>query len=463
MTKTGTLDQVIRRSSEVATEATPSENAAPMEFVLLESHDGFPEGKAAAATLRLIGRGLVEAKAHVTVLLPKPGGPLAGILNPPYIGLYKGVQFEFTCGTATRSPRFLTRRRDSLRGFVILLLRIIQKRMARGRKGLCVYLYGEAPSLCLPVLLLSKLLRFPVIVELCEWKPAFKSANPLSNWYHMLRVKLADGVLAISEDLERKAVAILPPPRKRNVLLHSILVDANEAAVEKLQLEIIKGPYVLWCGDFGGYFDSVTWLIRCCAIAFKRVEGLKLVLVGSLTDSLRLRLLGEIRAAGLPEDRVIPTGYVSRQELWTLYAGAVALLAPLDSSERSRARFPWKIAEYLAAGRPVITNGVGEIPRYFTDGENALVARPDDEEDFASKIELVAKNRPLADRIGAAGRELALRQFHYAAFGETLVRFVNGLSTPGYTNSPGKDLLETPLRATPTEFPRARKMRASRS
>jgi len=54
-----------------------------------------------------------------------------------------------------------------------------------------------------------------------------------------------------SEDLERKAVAILPPPRKRNVLLHSILVDANEAAVEKLQLEIIKGPYVLWCGDFG--------------------------------------------------------------------------------------------------------------------------------------------------------------------------------------------------------------------
>jgi hypothetical protein len=56
----------------------------------------------------------------------------------------------------------------------------------------------------------------------------------------------------------------------------------------------------------------------------------------------------------------------------------------------------------------------------------------------------------LADRIGAAGRELALRQFHYAAFGETLLRFVNGLSTPGYTNLPGKDHLETPLRATPT-------------
>jgi glycosyltransferase involved in cell wall biosynthesis len=436
VTEKDNCNQMSHALCEVPPEAKPSGDAAPMEFFLLESRDGFPEGRAAAATLRLVGRGLVEAKAHVTVLLPKPGGPLAGILNPPHTGLYKGMRFEFTSGTATRSPHFLTRRRDALRGFVVLWLRLIQKRMACGRKGICVYLYGEAPVLCLPVLLLSKLLRFPVIVELCEWKPAFKSANRLSNWYHILRVRLADGVLAISEDLERKATAILPAPRKQNVLLHPILVDVNEAAVEKLQLEIIKGTYVLWCGDFGGYFDSVTWLIRCCAVAFRRVEGLKLVLVGPLSDSLRLRLLGEIGAAGLPENQVIPTGYVSRQELWTLYSGAVALLAPLDSSERSQARFPWKIAEYLAAGRPVITNGVGEIPRYFTDGENALVARPDDEEAFVSKIELVAKNRALADRIGAAGRELALRRFHYAAFGETLLRFVAGLSASGYSDLP---------------------------
>ena len=452
------------RSSEVAPEAEPSGDATPMEFLLLESRDGFPEGGAAAATLRLVGRSLVEAQARVTVLLPKPGGPLVGILNAPHAGVYKGMQFEFTCGTATRSPHFFTRRRDALRGFVVLWLRLSQKRMACGPNGLCVYLYGEAPFLCLPVLFLSKFLRFPVIVELCEWKPAFKSANRLSNWYHMLRVRRADGVLAISEDLERKATAILPTPRKRNVLLHSILVDVNEpAAVEKVQFENIKGPYVLWCGDVGGYVDSVSWLIRCCAVAFRRVEELKLVLVGPINNSLRLRLLGEIGAAGLTENQVIPTGYVSRQELWTLYSGAVALLAPLDNSERSRARFPWKIAEYLAAGRPVITNGVGEIPRYFTDGENALIALPDDEEDFVSKIELVAKNPTLADRIGAAGRDLALRHFHYAAFGETLLRFVNGLSTRGYTNSSGKDHLETPSRPTPTEFPPSRKMRANRS
>lgn len=425
MTEKETCDQVNGLMREVAPEAKPFGGAVPMEFLLLESRDGFPAGRAPAATLRLIGRGLVEAKAHVTVLLPKPGNPLAGILNPPHIGLYKGMQFEFTCGTAIRSTNFFKRRCYALRGFVVLWVRIIQKRMAHGRKGICVYLYGEAPSLCLPVLLLAKLLRFPVIVELCEWKPACPPANRLSNLYHRIRIRLADGVLAISEDLERRAVAILPAARKRNVLLHPILMEANELPAERSEAETIKGPYVLWCGDVGGYFESVSWLIRCCALAARRVEGLKLVVVGPITHSVRQRLLGEITAAGLPENQVIATNYVSRQELLALYSGALALLSPLDTSDRSRARFPWKIAEYLAAGRPVITNGVGEILKYFTDGENALVARPDDEEDFASKIEFVAKNRPLADRIGTAGRELALRHFHYASYGKRLLQFVN--------------------------------------
>ena len=430
MTELKPCVQVSDLVSEVAPGAKPCGNTAPLEFLILESRDSFPEGRAAAAAIRLVGRGLVEAKANVTVLLPKAGGSAAGTVNLPHTGLYKGIQFEFTCGTATRSPHFFNRRRDAVKGYVILWLRIIQKRMACGRNGLCVCLYGAAPFLCLPVLLLAKLLRFLVIVELCEWKPAFTSATHLtrngtpnesvhliervwSNWYHRLRVWLADGVLAISEDLERKAAAILPAPRKRNVLRHSILVDVNEAPVERLQPDIIKGPYVLWCGEVGGYFDSVVWLLRCYAIALKRVEGLKFVLVGPLSDALKQKLLGKIAAAGLTEKQVLVGGYVSRRELWTLYSGAVALLAPLDDSERSRARFPWKIAEYLASGRPVITSSVGEIPRFFTDGVDALVARPDDEEDFVSKIELAAINPALADRIGAAGRELALGEFHY--------------------------------------------------
>jgi glycosyltransferase involved in cell wall biosynthesis len=444
MTELKACDQVSDLVCEVTPEAKPSGNAAPMEFLILESHDSFPEGKAAAAAIRLIGRGLVEAKANVTVLLPKPGRSAASTANLPHTGLYKGIRFEFTCGTATRSQNFLNRRRDAVKGYLVLWLRIIQKRMVCGRKGLCVYLYGAAPFLCLPVLLLAKLFRFLIIVELCEWKPAFTSATRLtrdgipnesvhpfaramSNLYHRLRVWLADGVLAISEDLERKAAAILPAPRKRNVLRHSILVDVNEAPVERLQPDLIKGTYVMWCGEVGGYFDSVVWLLRCYATASKRVEGLKFALAGPISDALRLRLLGEISAAGVTENQVIMAGYVSRRDLWTLYSGAVALLAPLDNSERSRARFPWKIAEYLAAGRPVITSSVGEIPRYFTDGENALVARPDDEVDFISKIELAAKDPALADRIGAAGRDLALREFHYGAYGKTLLRFVHGL------------------------------------
>ena len=445
MTESEIRDQASHPVCEVSLQTNSSGNAAPMEILILESHDSFPEGRAAAAAIRLIGQGLVEAKANVTVLLPKPGWSAPGAVNLPHAGQYKGIRFEFTCGTTTRSAHFFSRRMQAAKGYVILWLRIIQKRMEFGRRGLCVYLYGTGPLLCLPVLLLAKLLGFPAIVELCEWRPAFTSsthlkrngtpnesvhpiARVISTWYHRLRVWLAAGVLAISEELERKAAAILPASRKRNVLRHSILADLKEAPVERWQPDTLSGLYVLWCGEVGGYFDSVIWLLRCYAMALKQVNGLKFVLVGPISDTLKQKLLVEIAAAGLTEKQVIVRGYVSRRELWTLYSGAVALLAPLDDSGRSRARFPWKIAEYLASARPVISSSVGEIPRYFTDGENALVARPDDEQDFASKIELVAKNPEMAVRIGAAGRELALREFHYSSYGKRLLRFVHGLT-----------------------------------
>lgn len=48
MTEKDTCDQVGGLAREVSAEAKPSGSAAPMEFLLLESRDGFPAGKAPA-------------------------------------------------------------------------------------------------------------------------------------------------------------------------------------------------------------------------------------------------------------------------------------------------------------------------------------------------------------------------------------------------------------------------------
>ncbi len=110
-----------------------------------------------------------------------------------------------------------------------------------------------------------------------------------------------------------------------------------------------------------------------------------------------------MRQTGL-DARVDLVGYLSRPELLELYERAHALLIPLFDDQQSRARFPTKIGEYLAAARPVVTNAVGEIPRYFTDGVDAVVCPPGDPIAFGRAIADLLSDPARAALIGRRGR-----------------------------------------------------------
>ena len=83
-----------------------------------------------------------------------------------------------------------------------------------------------------------------------------------------------------------------------------------------------------------------------------------LVIAGA--DPADQALLGVVpRAAdGRVDPRVELPGYVSRNDLLNLYHIAWALLLPLIDDAQTRARFPTKVGEYLASGRPVVTSEV---------------------------------------------------------------------------------------------------------
>ena len=64
----------------------------------------------------------------------------------------------------------------------------------------------------------------------------------------------------------------------------------------------------------------------------------------------------------------------------------LALLIPLSNSEKDKARFPTKIAEYLASARPVVSSNIGEFANYATNNKNAVLCEPDDIAGFANGI-----------------------------------------------------------------------------
>src|ERR1039458_821454 len=260
-------------------------NATGLTVLIIESDSSFPEGYGAAARLRLLGRGLAEAGAAVTVLLAKPHEAAEAPLNRDTTGCYSGVRFEYTCGTAVKPRNFLRRRIAGSRGCAVLIWRILRASRASNPS---ILLYANSPSTCIPVFLVAAILRIPVIVDLCEWGQTLFSAPSLSEVWQKLRIRFADGVITISDDLSRRASEALPRDRRGRILQVPVLVDLAQFSRPRAHVsEEFSGPYILWSGDVEGYVHLVVWMIRCFANSGLSSHGLILVIAGEAPPALR--------------------------------------------------------------------------------------------------------------------------------------------------------------------------------
>lgn len=96
-------------------------------------------------------------------------------------------------------------------------------------------------------------------------------------------------------------------------------------------------------------------------------------------------------------------GYVPwGPKLRELYAGADALLHTSATEG-----FPQVFLEAMAAGLPIVTTAAGGIPDLLEDGAQALLVRSGDAESLAAALERLFDDPALAERLRAAGLELA--------------------------------------------------------
>ena len=127
----------------------------------------------------------------------------------------------------------------------------------------------------------------------------------------------------------------------------------------------------------------------------------------------------------ISEDKTIKIlSDLSYEDLIGYYKNAKALLIPLQDNLQDKARFPFKIGEYTAAGRPIITSDSGAIVEYFEDGKNALLAKTGDINDFSAKLNFILENPDKAEQIGLNGHALGQQRFNYKSYTSTLWKVI---------------------------------------
>jgi glycosyltransferase involved in cell wall biosynthesis len=225
--------------------------------------------------------------------------------------------------------------------------------------------------------------------------------------------------------LEAKVLERVPSAQYK-IYRRSNLIDLSEFT--PMRPAPFASRYVMWAGILPGYEQTVQFIIRAYAIALTDNPEVSLVLCGEAPADCKQRLLALALDLGIPEDKVRFTGFISREKLLAYYQNATALLIPLEDDDRSKARFPFKLGEYLAAARPVVTSAVGDIPNYLTTGKDAFLCPPEDQRAFAAAISRLLASPSLAEDIGRAGYEVARNEFDYRGLGVKFMTYLINLS-----------------------------------
>lgn len=379
----------------------------------------FPNGTAPTQRVKLLARSLIENGMEVSVLCTQVSEPPASVENISVMGTEAGISYEYTPGTTIRSDHFWTRRWNEVRGIFVAIYRLVE--LKNKLQPCCVYYYSSI-MVNDPVrwifYFIIRLLNLPLVIDMSErpWSLAQERKKGLALFSPLWGIQ---GVVVISDFLQKWAEQENKWMKKNiKILKIPILVDINEQTTGYFPLD---SNNVLFAGSCN-YDKTIQFIFDAMEIVWESHPECILVITGCRSSDQAGEIITKMIRSRKIEDRVHVAGYLSREDLFQRYSQAGALLIPLFDDVRSKARFPTKLGEYMASSRPIVTNNVGEVAHYFIDKKNAYICEPGDISLYSQKIVKALENREEATRIGAAGRQIGEKCFHYQVHAQ---RFVN--------------------------------------
>jgi glycosyltransferase involved in cell wall biosynthesis len=226
----------------------------------------------------------------------------------------------------------------------------------------------------------------------------------------------ADALTVINTKLRDRA-------RERfSVPIHLLPVGANSDLIKPLPKKEMRrrlglpedAPIALHAGlspyDIAYLADSFVELVRQHPSAL-------LVVAGRPFPALEKT----VAAAGF-SSQLVRLGTLDRDDLAVAMGCADVLLLPYTNRGVNLYRYPNKLGDYLAAGRPIVTNATGDLGRLVADERVGLVAE-DTPQAFARAVKQLFDDHELAEELGRRGRELAESKLDWRFLAADLDRF----------------------------------------
>lgn len=215
----------------------------------------------------------------------------------------------------------------------------------------------------------------------------------------------ADGTTAINNFLKKRAIGLGVRPESilllRNGSNTSLpLIDSLEA--RRLVQLSEEGPFIGFVGR--AYMRDAVFMAKAFEKVRQAIATTKLLLVGYFNRDIEV-LVRDPSA-------IIRTGTVKSKQLYLYLSACDLCWLPLTDSGANRGRWPIKINDYIAVGRPIIATDVGDLQEFITENQLGLVASPEPSS-FADQTVTLLQDPELRNALGMNARQAATTTFSW--------------------------------------------------
>jgi len=230
------------------------------------------------------------------------------------------------------------------------------------------------------------------------------SAIPhVEQWHFAYNNLFREGDLFLVEGshMRQKLIKLGCPAKK--VKIQHIMVDTDKITFQRRELKTAKEKFVmLFCGRLVGKKGLIYGLKAVESLLAKHPNlELRVIGDGELMPQMRQYVKGHNLG-----NHVVFLGYQPYQVFLQECLNADILLQPSVTGENgdSEGGAPTVLLDAQASGLPIVATYHADIPEVVVDGASGLLAKEQNVEDLADKIECLIANPQLRIEMGEIGR-----------------------------------------------------------
>jgi glycosyltransferase involved in cell wall biosynthesis len=210
---------------------------------------------------------------------------------------------------------------------------------------------------------------------------------------------LASAVTVVSDALKQRALScgvkeerIFKIENGSNV--EDIRVCQKSESRKKIEVENV--PILLYIGYWG---TDIQFLIHVIRKVRSVIRDARLIVVGH---------------KGISNDVVSFVGHLSYELIQNYLSASDIQCMPMDNDLVGKARWPIKLGDYMASGRPIVGSDVGEVGRILREVDFSLVSEPANPSDMAAKIIRLLRDESWSVELGKKIRRLAETRYSWS-------------------------------------------------